>query len=95
MPQFPPVIPTLAEESLVIARSRWRKGLGTAVAKAVARYAFAELGLFEIQAEVLQRNLASIRLLEKTGFVTTRLLPATDTEPETLAQYVLTRGGVV
>jgi [ribosomal protein S5]-alanine N-acetyltransferase len=64
-----------AELGIVIARAYWSKGIGTAATRLVNNYAFATLGLMQIQAEVLQRNLASRRLLEKTGFHLLRALP--------------------
>jgi [ribosomal protein S5]-alanine N-acetyltransferase len=64
-----------AELSIVVARACWGKGIGTAAAKQVNDYAFNTLGLVQIRAEVLQRNLASRRLLEKTGFDLLRAVP--------------------
>jgi len=64
---------------------------GAAATHLVSRYAFTTLGLSEIQAEVLQRNPASIRLLEKTGFQLLRVNPATAAEPEELLLYALAR----
>jgi len=53
---------------LVIGRAHWGKGMGTAATALVARYAFDILGLTEIGAELLHSNLASKRMLEKSGF---------------------------
>jgi [ribosomal protein S5]-alanine N-acetyltransferase len=53
---------------IVVGRAFWSKGFGTAAAQLVTRYGFDALGLAEIQAEVLQRHFASLRLLEKSGF---------------------------
>ncbi len=78
-----------AEFGIVIARSYWSKGIGTSVTNLINSYAFTILGLTQIQAEVLQRNAASIRLLEKTGFQRMSTIPATSTEPEELFLYVL------
>jgi [ribosomal protein S5]-alanine N-acetyltransferase len=80
-----------AEFGIVIARSYWGKGIGTSATNLINSYAFTILGLTQIQAEVLQRNAASIRLLEKTGFQRMRTIPATSTEPEELFLYVLSR----
>lgn len=77
-----------ADLGMVLARACWGQGIGTAVARMVTRYAFTALGLAEIQAEVLQRNPASIRLLEKSGFRLLRVKPATAVEPEELLLYV-------
>ena len=65
----------IAEIGFVIGRAYWGKGLGTAAAQLVTHYAFHTLGLAEIQAEVLQRNLASRHVLEKLGFQLERDLP--------------------
>ena len=65
----------IAELGIVIGRTYWGKGIGTSAAHLVTGYAFGTLGLAEIQAEVLQRNLASRRLLEKVGFHLLRTIP--------------------
>ena len=65
----------IAELGIVIGRSNWGKGIGTSAAHLVTGYAFGTLGLAEIQAEALQRNLASRRLLEKVGFRLLRTIP--------------------
>jgi [ribosomal protein S5]-alanine N-acetyltransferase len=78
-----------ADLGIVIARASWGKGIGTSAVRLVSHYAFTKLGLTEIHAEVLQRNPASIRLLEKTGFRRLRAIPPTATEPEELVLYVL------
>jgi ribosomal-protein-alanine N-acetyltransferase len=57
-----------AEIGAVIARAHWGKGIGTAAARLVVRYAFDRLGLAEIRADLLQSNVASGRVLEKLGF---------------------------
>ncbi len=53
---------------IVVGRAFWGKGIGTAAVRLVTGYAFESLGLVEIRAEVLPRNVASRRVLEKTGF---------------------------
>lgn len=58
----------IAELGIVVGRSHWGRGVGTSAARLVAGYGFNTLGLSEIRAEVLERNLASVRLLEKVGF---------------------------
>jgi [ribosomal protein S5]-alanine N-acetyltransferase len=82
-----PSEPPYAELGIVVARQWWSKGLGGEAAEMVVSYAFREVGLREIRAEVLQRNLASIRLLEKTGFQLTQILPPTQDEPEVMLAY--------
>jgi [ribosomal protein S5]-alanine N-acetyltransferase len=63
----------MADLGIVVARAYWKRGLGTSATQLVTGYAFGTLEVAEIQAEVLKRNLASVRLLEKAGF---RLLRA-------------------
>jgi len=45
----------------------WGQGLATEVALASVRYGFAELGLKQIIGLVMPKNIASVRVLEKTG----------------------------
>jgi len=80
-----------AELGIVLARSFWSKGLGTTAARMAVRYGLYEIGLSEIRAEVLQRNPASIRLLEKAGFKMIRVQPPTEAEPEVMIVYALSR----
>ena len=82
----------IAELGIVIGRAYWGKGIGTCAAHLVIDYAFNILGLAEIQAEVLQRNLASRGLLEKIGFHLLRTIPGdpqSDTNSEDFFLYVL------
>jgi ribosomal-protein-alanine N-acetyltransferase len=82
----------IAELGIVIGRTYWGKGIGTSAAHLVTGYAFSTLGLAEIQAEVLQRNLASRRLLEKVGFHLLRTIPGdphSDTDFEDCFLFVL------
>lgn len=65
----------VAELGIVIGRAYWGKGIGTSAVRLVVDYAFSTLGLAEIQAEVLQRNLASRRVFEKVGFQLLRMIP--------------------
>ena len=65
----------IAELGIVIGRASWGKGLGTSAVHVVTGYAFSTLGVAEIQAEVLKRNLASRRMLEKVGFHFLRTIP--------------------
>lgn len=78
--------------ALVVARRSWGKGIGTAAARLAIRYAFTTIGLTEVHAEVLERNPASIRLLEKIGFRRVGVKPPTATEPEELLLYALSLG---
>ena len=82
----------IAELGIVIGRADWGKGIGTSAAHVVTGYAFSTLGLAEIHAEVLQRNLASRRLLEKVGFQLLRTIPGdphSDTDFEDCFLFVL------
>src|SRR5215203_3237343 len=82
----------IAELGIVIGRTYWDKGIGTSAAHLVTGYAFRTLGLAEIQAEVVQRNLASRRLLEKVGFRLLRTIPGdphSDTDFEDCFLFVL------
>ena len=65
----------IAELGIVIGRAHWGKGIGTSAARLVTSYAFRKIGLAEIRAEALQRNLASRRVLEKVGFRLLRTIP--------------------
>jgi [ribosomal protein S5]-alanine N-acetyltransferase len=82
----------IAELGIVIGRASWGKGIGTAATRLVTDYAFGTLGLAELRAEVLQRNLASRRLLEKAGFHLLRAIPGdprSDTDFEDCFLFVL------
>lgn len=82
----------VAELGIVIGRAYWGRGIGTSAARLVTDYAFSTLGLAEIQAEVLQRNRASQRLLEKVGFRLLRAIPGdphSDTDAEDCFLFVL------
>ena len=84
----------IAELGIVIGRAYWGKGIGTAAAQLVTGYAFSTLGLAEMHAEVLQRNRASRRLLEKVGFHLLRTIPGdpqSDTDVEDCFLFVLSR----
>jgi len=81
-----------AELGVVIARARWSQGIGTAAVRLAVAYAFEELSVSELQAHVLQRNPASIRLLEKAGFTQCGVIQPTEAEPEELLLYKLRSG---
>ena len=84
----------IAELGVVVGRSHWGQGIGTSAAHLVNCYAFNTLGVTEIQAEVLQRNLASVRLLEKAGFNLLRAIPgdpSSDIDADDYFLYVLSR----
>ena len=80
-----------AELGIVIARAHWGRGLGAAAARLAARYGLIGLGLAEVRAEVLERNPASIRMLEKAGFRQIARLAPCAAEPEVMLRYAATR----
>lgn len=85
-----------AEIGFVIGRRHWGKGLGTAAAALIIEYGFRELGLAVIRAEVLKRNDASRRVLEKLGFRIERDVPGDPQiggESEDCSIYVLQNQG--
>lgn len=91
---IPPNAAGRVDLGIVIGRSSWGKGIGTAAARLVTDYAFSTLGVAEIHAEVLQRNLASQRLLEKVGFQLLRAIsgdPQAATDSEDCFLLVLSR----
>ncbi len=47
----------------------WNRGIATEAVKAVTEYAFETLEMVRVHAEVFEWNAASIRVLEKAGFV--------------------------
>ena len=51
-----------------IDRARGRRGYATEAVRRAVEFAFGELHLHRVQAGVMPRNLASIRVLEKNGF---------------------------
>lgn len=58
-----------AEVGYEIARRRWGQGFAPEAAAAVIRYGFSVLGLHRIEAGVLPGNDASVRVLQKLGFL--------------------------
>lgn len=82
-----------AELSIVLARSHWGCGLGSAAVGLVLDYAFQTLGLAAVDAEVLETNTACIRLLERQRFALvdtfTEQLPS-DPRPVEVCRYRLT-----
>ncbi len=80
----------VGELGIVVGRAHWCRGIGTAAARLVLDYGLRELALQEVQAEVLQRNLGSVRLLEKLGFNRLRSVPGTESaDGEALFLYSL------
>lgn len=52
-----------------VAAQYWNMGLASMALKRIISYAKNELGLKKLKTGVLKRNLASIRVLEKNGFI--------------------------
>ena len=65
----------VAELGAVVGRAFWGGGIGTSAAQLVIHFGFHCLGLTEIRAELLQSNVASIRVLEKLGFRLSSVIP--------------------
>lgn len=57
-----------AEIGFILRRDCWRRGYMTECLHALLRFAFNELNLHRIEADVDPRNIASIGLLERLGF---------------------------
>jgi [ribosomal protein S5]-alanine N-acetyltransferase len=58
-----------AEIGYDIGRPWWGRGLASEAAAAIIRYGFSVLGLHRIEAGVVPENTASVRVLQKLGFV--------------------------
>ena len=59
--------PGEADLGYLLARRMWQRGLASEIAGALVNAGFAALGLTRISSTVDVRNLASLRVLEKTG----------------------------
>ena len=59
----------LAQVGYTIAPPYWNRGYAQEAVKALVAYAFASFPLHRITASIDPRNAASLRVLEKTGFV--------------------------
>jgi RimJ/RimL family protein N-acetyltransferase len=58
-----------AEIGYWLGEEYWNRGIATEAVTAVTEYAFNTLGMVRVHAEVFQWNTASMRVLEKVGFV--------------------------
>jgi ribosomal-protein-alanine N-acetyltransferase len=63
-----------AEVGYVLGREHWGSGYMLEAMKAVVDFAFDQLGLRRLEAEIDPRNIASARLLERLGFAREGLL---------------------
>ena len=66
------VVPGEAVIAFYLARPYWGRGLATEAGRAFVQYGFRQLGLTRIEAGMNVKNLASIRVVEKLGFVWVR-----------------------
>lgn len=82
-----PVDGSRASLGIVVARACWNKGIATAAVELALSYAYSRLGVVCVHAEVLQRNAASVRLLEKCRFTLAEVLPPTIEDPEVMLLY--------
>ena len=57
-----------AEIGFALRQNRWGQGLGSEAVTAAIDFAFKELGLHRVEADVDPRNERSLRLLERLGF---------------------------
>jgi RimJ/RimL family protein N-acetyltransferase len=65
-----------AEIGFAIGSAWWGQGFGAAAVTRLLEFAFVELGLHRLEADVDPRNVASLRLLERLGFRREGLLRA-------------------
>jgi ribosomal-protein-alanine N-acetyltransferase len=63
------VVPGEGQLAYYLARPYWGRGLATEAGRALVEFAFKELGLSRIEAGINATNLASLRVVEKLGFV--------------------------
>src|SRR5687767_13796974 len=66
------VVPGEANIAFYLARPYWGRGLATEAGRAFIDYGFGQLGLSRIEAGINAKNLASLRVVEKLGFVWVR-----------------------
>ena len=66
----------------------WGQGLATEVALASVRYGFADLGLKQIIGLAMPENIASVRVLEKTGL---RFVETVTFWGHQFSRYIITR----
>jgi [ribosomal protein S5]-alanine N-acetyltransferase len=58
-----------AEIGYWIAEPYWGMGIATEAVKLLTAYAFATFGIVRLQAEVFEHNTASMKVLQKNGFI--------------------------
>ena len=64
----------VADFGYILHSDYWGRGYGTEIAKAMVRFGFEELGMHRIWATCRPQNIASSRVLEKTGLKFERYL---------------------
>jgi ribosomal-protein-alanine N-acetyltransferase len=82
----------VADEAVLgfyLARAFWGRGLATEAGRAFVGFGFGELGLKRIVTAVDTRNVASVRVLEKLGFVVERF----EEGPRSFYHFELLRPG--
>ncbi len=57
-----------SEVSIILKKEFQSKGYGTEVMKTMIEFAFNKMNLYRLEAEVIEFNIASIKLLESLGF---------------------------
>ena len=60
---------TIGSLAYFLSEEYWSKGLGTAVIKNIIPWSFNDSGLKKLIAPVVSRNIGSIKVLKKSGFV--------------------------
>ena len=59
----------MADTSYMLSTQYWGRGIMTEVLKAILNYAFSEIELNRVQAEVFDGNIASVHVLKKCGML--------------------------
>ena len=83
-----------AELGYWLGRAYWNEGIASAAVAALVPHALRELRLYRLQARVFTDNLASIRVLEKCGFIheaSLRRLVVKDDRVLDMLIYAITR----
>lgn len=83
-----------AEVGFWIAEERWGQGIATQVLQAFSEYAFTQFGLLRLHSYVFDGNTASIRVLEKAGYIYEGTLAASITKDDAIIDelvYALVR----
>jgi [ribosomal protein S5]-alanine N-acetyltransferase len=79
-----------ADVSYWLSKQYWNKGITSCALDAVVKYGF-HIGLDRINAKVISTNTASMRVLEKAGFMQTALLKNHDCHGHILDCYAYTK----